>query len=201
MKYDKLSIDKKYCSKCKLLLDINLFPKDRYQRSGYACDCKSCRKDYRTKNKEKLNKARIEYVLKNRKKYAEYSKKWRNKNPEKAKEVFKKWADKNPEKIKSINRQYAKKYAWKMTAKVSKRRGLKLSATPKWLSFEQLNEIDLIYKKSKELTTSTGIKHNVDHIIPLKGKNICGLHVPWNLRIITEKENLKKSNKLILGLE
>lgn len=193
-------IEKKYCSKCKLLLDINLFPKDRYQRSGYACDCKICRKIYRENNKEKLNNSRKKYQLNNRKKCAEYSKKWRKNNPIKAKESFQKWKDKNPDKLKSCYASYAKKYAWKMTAKVNKRRGLKIQATPKWLTSEQLKEIELIYKKSKELTTTTGIKHNVDHIVPLKGKTICGLHVPWNLRIVTEKENLKKSNYLILEI-
>jgi 5-methylcytosine-specific restriction endonuclease McrA len=55
-------------------------------------------------------------------------------------------------------------------------------------------EIRNIYKKAKQLTYETGIKHEVDHIIPSNHPLVCGLHVENNLQILTEHENIKKSN-------
>lgn len=64
-------------------------------------------------------------------------------------------------------------------------------ATPIWLSSEQRELIRAIYR---DAATRPG-KWEVDHIIPLRGKGVRGLHVPWNLRVITAKENRKKGNR------
>jgi len=84
---------------------------------------------------------------------------------------------------------------------VSLRRRRFRQATPKWLSAEQKMEIRLKYRLAIELSRATGIRHAVDHEIPLQGEDVCGLHVPWNLRVITQEENLKKSNKLVAPQE
>lgn len=80
---------------------------------------------------------------------------------------------------------------------VSLRRRRFRDATPKWLSSEQKMEIRLKYRLAIELSRATGVRHAVDHEIPLQGEDVCGLHVPWNLRVITQDENLKKSNKIV----
>jgi hypothetical protein len=79
---------------------------------------------------------------------------------------------------------------------VSLRRRRFRNATPKWLNQIDKMEIRMKYRLAIELSRATGIRHAVDHIVPLYGENVCGLHVPWNLRVITQEENLKKYNKL-----
>lgn len=69
-----------------------------------------------------------------------------------------------------------------------------LPNTPKWISSEELAKIDELYSKARELSKITGIQHDVDHIVPLKGKFVSGLHVLNNLQIIEHKINNKKLN-------
>ena len=64
----------------------------------------------------------------------------------------------------------------------------------KYLTKKQITKI---YKNCLKISEQTGVQHHVDHIIPLKGKEVCGLHVPWNLQILTATENISKNNKLI----
>lgn len=80
---------------------------------------------------------------------------------------------------------------------VSLRRRRFRQATPNWLTATQRMEIRLKYRLAIELSRATGIRHAVDHIIPLQGEEVCGLHVPWNLQVIPQTENLKKYNKLV----
>ncbi len=70
-------------------------------------------------------------------------------------------------------------------------------ATPKWLTAAQKMEIRLKYRLAIEMTKATGVRYVVDHKTPLFGQMVSGLHVPWNLEVITQDENLRKSNKLI----
>jgi hypothetical protein len=73
---------------------------------------------------------------------------------------------------------------------------MKGCATPKWLTQNQLSEIECFYSEAKRLTIETGIKYSVDHIWPLRGEGFVGLHVPWNLRVIPLIDNISKGNRV-----
>lgn len=68
------------------------------------------------------------------------------------------------------------------------------SASPRWLTRQHMTEIKAVYEESARLSASTGVRHEVDHIVPLSGEAVCGLHVPWNLQPIPAEENRLKSN-------
>lgn len=69
-------------------------------------------------------------------------------------------------------------------------------ATPDWLTEDHIEEMRQIYLHAKDCRVVTGEIYEVDHIIPLQGKNVCGLHVPWNLQVLPQSVNRSKSNKL-----
>jgi hypothetical protein len=80
-------------------------------------------------------------------------------------------------------------------ARVAKRRAKKLQATPEWLTQEHLDQIKDIYAHARDCEVVTGDQYHVDHIVPLQGKDVCGLHVPWNLQVLPAEVNQSKSNK------
>ena len=100
-----------------------------------------------------------------------------------------------------VKRVYQK--AWKerntvwVRADTKARRRKHRLATPKWLTQAQKGQIRELYKIAITMTKTTGEQYVVDHIVPLRSEFVCGLHVPWNLRVIPRQENLLKSNKLI----
>jgi hypothetical protein len=86
---------------------------------------------------------------------------------------------------------------WVRADTKARRRKHRQCTPPKWLSSKQKAEIRQLYQIAITMTKTTGEQYVVDHIVPLRSDDVCGLHVPWNLRVITQEENLKKSNKLL----
>ena len=115
------------------------------------------------------------YNKKNKEYHKEYNRKWYLRNKDYYNEYYKNYAKENPEKYKINN---------------AKRRASKLQRAPAWLTDTQLKEIRRFYTTCPE-------GYEVDHIYPLQGKTVSGLHVPWNLQHLTAEENRVKSNKLI----
>lgn len=108
--------------------------------------------------------------------------KWGSENPEKARAISANWTINNCER----RREHARDY-------MRRRR----SVAPGWLTAIQHAQMDEFYDVAVARTMQTGIPHVVDHIHALKGKNFRGLHVPWNLQVVTAIENHAKYNLLI----
>ena len=121
-----------------------------------------------------------------------YMREYRKRNYEKVAAGWRKHHSENKEKWLAAARAYKKRKRAEMTAIQRKRHCGQLLRTPKWADTEWIKRI---YRICAEITKATGVKHEVDHEIPLQGEYVSGLHVPDNLRITTKTENLKKGNK------
>jgi 5-methylcytosine-specific restriction endonuclease McrA len=121
--------------------------------------------------------------------------KWHLKYPEYAAIYRAEWYKINANKEKANVAKWQKANPGKVNATNAKRRAAKLNATPYWLTKEQLLEIQSYYDTAKELQWLSEEPLEVDHIVPLQGENVSGLHVPWNLQILPESLNCSKGNK------
>ena len=99
------------------------------------------------------------------------------------------WLLEHAEHVKAYHAAWTRRNASKVRANVSERRAKKLQATPPWLTAAMRAEVLEKYKSAREL----GLV--VDHIVPLRGRTVSGLHVPWNLQLLTAIANKKKANK------
>lgn len=157
----------------------------------------------RTQCKQCWNKKTKKWQLNNIEKVRGYvrksCKKAYDENPEKFKEKSKQKRINNPAKAREIvNKSYKKAYYLRYEQERSRLNALsaqRRAATPAWLSAIEKAQIQEFYDVAKAKNTQTGILHHVDHIIPVNGKDCCGLHVPWNLQILTATENCAKKNK------
>lgn len=119
---------------------------------------------------------------------------WYNDNHEYALERMVRWRANNREISRKAASRWARNNSAKVLAIINARRARLLQAIPAWADLEAIKKI---YEKRKQISLDTGILHHVDHIVPLKGKTVCGLHVENNLRIIPAVENLQKQSKLV----
>ena len=120
----------------------------------------------------------------------------RHYDPNKAREARRAHQQRNREDYRRRSKEYDLAHKSERAARENFRRAQKISATPKWLTKVQKDEMVQLYKLREQLSLEKGIIYHVDHIIPLINKDICGLHVPWNLQVIPAIDNLKKSNKV-----
>lgn len=154
-----------------------------------------------------------------------YQASWRGANPEKNSEYSRKWYANNREAAllsdkrareanldkflererlsyaRNIEARKAKSARWRaknperVAFHAATRRSALSKRTPQWLTHEHYEEMRSFFYVAMLLEHATGFKHHVDHIVPLRGKNVSGLNVPWNLQVLPAVLNLKKSNR------
>jgi len=130
-------------------------------------------------NRGRVSKSNKRQYEKNKAVRLAYQQKYRQENPEKVQRQMRQW---------QLNNKAA------VNAACNMRSALKRSQTPPWA---ELDGIKLFYEEAQRVTAETGVPHHVDHILPINGKCVSGLHVAENLQVIPACENLSKGNKLL----
>lgn len=169
----------KQCLCCNKIKSLSEFGKHSQKKDGLYTYCKPC--------KALKDKASYE---KNKEKRLAYIKQWCSENLEKTRFYKRKYKSINPD----IDKIYKKENKASINFSNAKRRANVKNRTPLWLTeFDRL-KIKCYYQVASMRSKESGQNWHVDHIIPLQGKNVCGLHVPNNLQIIPAIENMRKNN-------
>jgi len=174
----------KLCSKCQTEKPFTEFYTSSTHKSGYASWCKSCESE-RNKAKTKAN----------REKRLAKAKEWRDNNKDKQEAAVQRWRSENPDRTRQIYRNWRAANKDRANANWMRREAGKKKRTPAWLTEDQHSMIGDFYWLASDLKRITGEDYHVDHIVPLNGKNVCGLHVPWNLQVLPADINQVKSNR------
>jgi len=175
----------KTCTKCNVEYSFAGFHRGT-NPDGYRTWCKICvaeyKKEYVAKHGERIRAHQREY---SEKKYPERRGYYQQRYLEKKDTILEQ------------SRLWRKNNLARHAARENKRRASKLQRTPPWLTEDSYWMIEQAYELSALRTKLFGFQWEVDHIIPLQGKTVSGLHVPWNLQVIPALENRRKHNKLV----
>lgn len=200
-------MEAKTCTKCNKTKTVDLFYKRSDQPGKYTSQCRACKRahdnahcalpEIKAKRSEYFKKLRAtpEHQAKESAYKHAYYQLPQVKDAGKIKQRIRRM---NPDVVKQERLRdaaYAKAHPEKFAMKTRKRKVEKLKRTPFWLNDGQLFELECIYKYCASLR-SIGFDYEVDHIVPLQGKTVSGLHVPWNLQLLTASENSSKGNRI-----
>jgi hypothetical protein len=143
-----------------------------------------------------LNEAQARRRERNPGEDAQISARYRARNMEMVRAMDRKRYQEDPEGRKKHIRAYNLRFPDRLALNRGYRNGSVLRATPKWLTEKHHQKIRDLYLTARRLTRESGMSFEVDHIEPINGRVSCGLHVPWNLQVITATSNRRKSNNL-----
>ena len=175
--------NKKACKSCGEVKPLDSFHKRTAAKDGHQVVCKPCAIARAVKH-QRDNAATALPRIKawgeaNKEKTLAYKAKWKDENKERNSEINSVWKKSNPERVRAAS---------------NKRNAIQRQATPVWANQFFISEA---YDLAKLRTKATGIKWSVDHIIPLSGDVVCGLHVENNLQVIPLSENCRKGTRLL----
>lgn len=186
----------KRCPKCGRELEQSDFAKDRSTKDGLSSWCRDCT---RAKNAKRYSEDRVRRLNKqkayheaNREAGLERMRARYQSMPDAYKAEAMQWAEANRDKVRKKAQRYYKARPEYFLEKSRRRQLMVEQQTPKWADLDKIREI---YAQARALTKSTGIPHEVDHVVPIKGRNVCGLHCEGNLEIKTRDANRRKTNK------
>ena len=192
----------KICSKCNTSKELSEFYKRNDGKNGYRNQCKICRsislQAYRQTNREKLNAKSRSYYNANREDIISHKKvynvTYRKNNSETIKANRDRYYKENREAVLERNSLWSKNNRSLSNAGKAKYRAAQINRTPNWITEYHKAEIKNFYSIAHRLGKLFNAEYHVDHIIPLQGKDVSGLHVPWNLQILPASVNMSKGN-------
>lgn len=122
--------------------------------------------------------------------------KYRTRHHDRVKKSAAEWLSRNREKHNRRCSAFKKANSYLYASYKAKYRAKVVAATPPWLSKQHRSIIVLFYKAAAELAKIDNRLYEVDHVVPISGSEVCGLHVPWNLQVLSKSDNRRKSNRL-----
>jgi hypothetical protein len=165
----------KRCGQCTKTKALSKFTLDKRKKDGLDRRCKKCKADnYAKLDKQKRREWRKDYYESHKEHELRLSRKYKKEHREYYKDYIS-W--------------HYRTYPERGAAKTAKYRATKLNQTPGWITKDQLDEMIRIYENCPE-------GYHVDHIIPLQGREVKGLHVPWNLQYLPARINQQYGNRL-----
>jgi hypothetical protein len=127
---------------------------------------------------------------------------YRARHPDRVKSAKKKYSETDKARIvrARANKKFVTRHPDKKREADFLNKSARRSSTPDWLTKADRAEIEGLAQFCRVMRSITGNEYHIDHIVPIRGDGVCGLHVPWNLQAVPATENLRKSNKLFSDL-
>ena len=172
----------KCCSACGEQKPLTDFYRDKNSKDGHIGVCKVCKYH---KHKARYRENGAKWAAENRERMQELQRKWDEENRQRRIEIGREWRERNPGKSKEFCRDWAQRNKGRIAAHAAARRKRVKRATPAWA--DMLEIVDFYSARPEG--------HHVDHVIPLRGKLVSGLHVPENLQYLPGEMNMRKKNK------